>query len=135
MTKRLWALNAINACASNYTGTGQASGGVAYNVASAATSMVKPAEYKTRSLDALDITVFQEPNLAARTAQVNAFCNVNSLLIDHIRSGQAADPQIRSNQVMIVGFSGSRRPWRAIVKAMPLVNIFRPSSDRWSDAR
>lgn len=229
MTKRfltmLPALIALSACASSNMGAGLPSGGMAYNVVPAATSMVAPAEYSIGPLDALDITVLQEPDLSAKAAPVDAFGNVNLPLIGdikasgktagelarevasryaqrylknpqvsvvvakpvaqkvavqgevvqpgvypiegpttllgalslakgetqlaalndvvvfrqvngqragavfdvrQIRSGQAADPQIRSNDMIIVGYSGSRRAWRDIVSAMPLFNILRP---------
>jgi polysaccharide export outer membrane protein len=229
MTKRflgiLPTLFAISACASSNLGAGLASGNMAYNVVPAATSMVAPAEYLIGPLDALDISVLQEPDLSAKAAPVDAFGNVNLPLIGdikasgktagqlarevasryserylknpqvsvvvakpvaqkvavqgevvqpgiypiegpttllgalslakgetqlaalndvvvfrqvngqragavfdvrQIRSGQAPDPQIRSNDMVIVGYSGSRRAWRDIVSSMPLLNIFRP---------
>ena len=46
--------------------------------------------------------------------------------IRQIRSGQSPDPQIRSNDMIIVGYSGSRRAWRDVVNSMPILNIFRP---------
>ena len=46
--------------------------------------------------------------------------------INQIRSGQAADPQIRSNDVVIVGQSGSRRAWRDVLSVFRIGNIFRP---------
>lgn len=46
--------------------------------------------------------------------------------INQIRNGQAPDPQIRFNDTIIVGYSGSRRMWRDVLGAMPILNIFRP---------
>ncbi|MFC7536026.1 polysaccharide biosynthesis/export family protein [Sphingomonas sp. GCM10030256] len=46
--------------------------------------------------------------------------------VRQIRSGKAPDPQIKSNDMVIVGVSGSKRAWRDIVSSMPILNIFRP---------
>lgn len=43
-----------------------------------------------------------------------------------IRSGQSEDPEIRSNDLVIVGYSSAKRVWRDIVSSMPMLNIFRP---------
>jgi polysaccharide export outer membrane protein len=72
-----------------------------------------------------------ETQLAALN-DVVVFRNVNGQRagavfdIRQIRSGQAPDPQIRSNDMIIVGYSGSRRAWRDVVSAMPLFRIFQP---------
>lgn len=46
--------------------------------------------------------------------------------VRQIRSGKAADPQIRANDMIIVGYSGGRRALRDIMGAVPILNIFRP---------
>lgn len=219
------ALAGMAACASNNVGANLASGGMAYNVVPAAMSNVAPEEYRIGPLDALDITVLQEPELSTKAAPVDAFGNVNLTLIGdvrasgktasalaneiasryseqylknpqvsvvvakpvaqkvvvqgeviepgiypiegpttllgalslakgetqlaalndvvvfrnvngqrsgavfdirQIRSGQAPDPQIRSNDMIIVGYSGGRRAWRDIMSAMPILRIFQP---------
>ena len=219
------ALTALAACASNNIGANLASGGMAYNVVPAAMSNVAPEEYRIGPLDALDISVLQEPELSTKAAPVDAFGNVNLALVGDvrasgttagelakevasrygerylknpqvsvvvarpvaqkvavqgevvqpgvypiegpttllgalslakgetqlaalndvavfrnvngqrtgavfdiraIRSGQAADPQIRSNDMVIVGYSGSRRAWRDVMSAMPILNLLRP---------
>lgn len=43
-----------------------------------------------------------------------------------IRRGEAADPQIRGNDVIVVGFSSAKSLWRDIITAAPIVNVFRP---------
>lgn len=218
------ALCGIAACASNNVGAGLPRGGTAYNLVPAMASNVAPAEYRIGPLDALDITVLQEPDLSMKAAPVDAFGNVNLTLIGdvrangktaselakevaarysekylknpqvsvvvakpvaqkvavqgevtqpgvypidgpttllgalslakgetqyaalndvvvlrqingqrtgavfdirQIRNGQAADPQIRSNDTIIVGYSGSRRAWRDLTTGFPLLNLFR----------
>lgn len=218
------ALSGIAACASNNVGAGLPSGGTAYNLVPAAISNVAPEEYRIGPLDALDITVLQEPDLSTKAAPVDAFGNVNLTLIGdvrasgktaselakevagrygqkylknpqvsivvakpvaqkvavqgevtqpgvypiegpttllgalslakgeteyaalndvvvfrlvngqregavfdirQIRSGKAPDPQIRSNDVIVVGYSEGRRTWRDITSGFPILNIFR----------
>jgi polysaccharide export outer membrane protein len=46
--------------------------------------------------------------------------------IAQIRSGRAPDPQIRSNDMIVVGLSGSRRNWRDVLSVFRIGNIFRP---------
>jgi polysaccharide export outer membrane protein len=219
------AIPALAGCASSNFGANLPSGAMAYKEIPAAMSNVAPAEYRIGPLDALDITVLQEPDLTTKAAPVDAFGNVNLTLIGdvrasgktagdlakeiaalydrhylknaqvsvvvskpvaqkisvqgevvqpgvypiegpttllgalsmakgetqlaalndvvvfrdangsrsgavfdirQIRSGQAADPQIRSNDMIIVGYSGARRAWRDVTSVAPLLNLFRP---------
>lgn len=217
---------ALAACASSSNfGAHLPSGDMAYNVIPPAVSNVAPAEYRIGPLDALDISVLQEPDLSTKAAPVDAFGNVNLALIGdvrangktagelakeiaslysqrylknpqvsvvvsrpvaqkvsvqgevvqpgvypiegpttllgalslargetevaalndvvvfrtingqrsgavfdiaQIRSGQAPDPQIRSNDMIVVGLSGSRRNWRDVLSVFRIGNIFRP---------
>lgn len=43
-----------------------------------------------------------------------------------IRRGEAADPQIRGNDTVVVGLSNVKAVWRDVVAAMPALAIFRP---------
>jgi polysaccharide export outer membrane protein len=43
-----------------------------------------------------------------------------------IRRGQAADPVIEGNDLVVVGYSAARRFWRDVISAAPLFNVFRP---------
>ena len=216
------ALTSIAACASNNVGAKLTNGAMAYNVVPTAMTNVAPGEYRIGPLDALDITVLQEPDLSTKAAPVDAFGNVSLPLIGdikasgktanelsrevaalfgkeylknpqvsvvvakpvaqkvtvqgevtepgiypiegpttllgalslakgetqiaalndvvvfrtvngqragavfdvgQIRSGQAPDPQIRSNDLIIVGYSGGRRAWRDLLSAAPLLRI------------
>jgi polysaccharide export outer membrane protein len=218
-------LAGLAACASNNVGANLPAGVGAYNIIPAATTNLAPEEYRIGPLDALDITILQEPELSTKASPVDAFGNVNLTLIGdvkasgktanelakevaarygqrylknpqvsvvvakpvaqkvavqgevvqpgiypiegpttllgalslakgetqmaalndvvvfrqvngqragavfdirQIRSGQAPDPQIRSNDMIIVGYSGARRAWRDILSSLPIFNMFRP---------
>jgi polysaccharide export outer membrane protein len=43
-----------------------------------------------------------------------------------IRRGQAADPAIQGNDMVVVGSSGAKKFWRDVVSAAPVFSIFRP---------
>lgn len=43
-----------------------------------------------------------------------------------IRRGEAADPVIQGNDMVVVGYSAARRFWRNVLTAAPLFNVFRP---------
>ena len=43
-----------------------------------------------------------------------------------IRKGQAADPTIQGNDMIVVGSSGAKKFWRGVVNAAPVFSIFRP---------
>jgi len=43
-----------------------------------------------------------------------------------IRKGQAADPAIQGNDLIVVGSSGAKKFWRNVVNAAPVFSIFRP---------
>jgi polysaccharide export outer membrane protein len=46
--------------------------------------------------------------------------------IASIRRGQAADPVIQANDLVVVGYSSAKRFWKNVVTASPLFSIFRP---------
>jgi polysaccharide export outer membrane protein len=218
-------LACLSACASDTINSNIPRGVSAYQIIPASATSVAPEEYHIGPLDALDITVLQEPELSTKAAPVDAFGNVNLALIGdvkaggktanelareiaeryrqrylrnpqvsvvvakpvaqkiavqgevvqpgvypiegpttllgalslakgetrtaalndvvvfrnvqgqraaasfdirEIRSGRAADPQIRTNDMIIVGYSKSKRMWRDVISSMPLLNIFRP---------
>lgn len=41
-----------------------------------------------------------------------------------IRRGEAADPAMQANDLIIVGYSAARRFWQNVVTAAPLLNVF-----------
>lgn len=216
----------LTACASGGSlGEGLPSGAAAYNVIPLASANRAPEDYRIGALDALDITILQEPELSTKMTQVDAFGNVNLPLVGdvkaggktagelakevaakyaqkylknpqvsvvvskpvaqkvvvqgeviqpgvypidgpttllgalslakgetqiaalndvavfrtvngqrlgavfdvmNIRRGKADDPEIRSNDLIIVGYSGSKRMWRDVLSSMPILNVFRP---------
>lgn len=216
---------ALGACAGGAVGSALPRGAMAYNVIPLAPTDRLPEDYRIGPLDALDITVLQEPELSSKLTPVDAFGNVNLPLVgdiraggktagelskeiaarygekylknpqvsvvvskpvaqkvvvqgevtqpgvyqidgpttllgalslakgetqvaalndvavfrtvngqrmgavfdvDSIRNGLADDPEIRSNDLIIVGASGARRMWRDVISSIPILNIFRP---------
>lgn len=43
-----------------------------------------------------------------------------------IRRGDAADPVMQANDLVVVGYSAAKRFWKNIVSAAPIFNVFRP---------
>jgi polysaccharide export outer membrane protein len=217
---------AIAACTgSSSLGAGLPSGAAAYGVIPLANPNRATEDYRIGALDALDITVLQEPELSTKLTQVDAFGNVNLPLIGDvkasgktagqlakevaakysekylknpqvsvvvskpvaqkvvvqgeviqpgiypidgpttllgalslakgetqvaalndvavfrtvngkrmgavfdimsIRRGQTDDPEIRSNDLIIVGLSGSKSMWRDVLTAMPIFRVLQP---------
>ncbi len=228
MTKLITLLLAtlvLQACASNSIGSGLPSGAQAYNVIPLASANRAPQDYRIGALDALDITVLQEPELSTKLTQVDAVGNINLPLVGDvkaagktpgelsrevaalyarkylrnpqvsvvvskpvaqkvvvqgevtqpgvypiegpttllgalslakgetqlaalndvavfrtvngkrmgavfdvmsIRRGQASDPEIRSDDLVIVGLSGSKSMWRNILSTVPIFRVFTP---------
>lgn len=68
----------------------------------------------------------------ASLKQVVVFRTINgqrmgaSFDVASIRRGQAADPVIQGNDMVVVGSSGGKKFWKGVVNAAPLLNIFRP---------
>lgn len=214
------------ACASGGSiGAGLPGGAAAYNVIPLASASDTPEDYRVRALDALDITVLQEPELSTKLTQVDAVGNINLPLVGDVRAagktagelakevaakyaekylknpqvsvvvskpvaqkvvvqgevtqpgvypiegpttllgalslakgetqiaalnevsvfrtvngqrmgarfdvmsirrGEANDPEIRSNDLIIVGYSGAKRMWRDVLSSIPILNAFRP---------
>ena len=66
----------------------------------------------------------------AKLNEVVVFRNINGQRmgavfdIASIRRGQAADPIMQGNDLVVVGFSGARRFWQNVVRASPILGIF-----------
>lgn len=43
-----------------------------------------------------------------------------------IRRGEAEDPVIQGNDLVVVGYSSAKRFWNNIIRAAPMLNVFRP---------
>ena len=43
-----------------------------------------------------------------------------------IRRGDAPDPVIHGNDLVVVGYSSAKRFWKNVVNSMPIFNVFRP---------
>ena len=46
--------------------------------------------------------------------------------VSAIRRGQAADPVIQGNDMVVVESSGAKKFWKGVLSAAPLLNVFRP---------
>lgn len=46
--------------------------------------------------------------------------------VKSIRRGDAPDPIIHGNDMVVVGYSAAKRFWKNVVSAAPLLNVFRP---------
>lgn len=68
----------------------------------------------------------------ATLAQVVVFRNVEGQRmgavfdVASIRRGEAPDPVIQGNDLVVVGYSAARRFWRNILTVVPVFNVFRP---------
>jgi polysaccharide export outer membrane protein len=68
----------------------------------------------------------------ARLKEVVVFRNIDNQRmgavfdVESIRRGEAADPMIQGNDLVVVGYSGAKRFWQNVVNAAPVFNIFRP---------
>jgi polysaccharide export outer membrane protein len=221
----LAALSALAACGGRPLGENLPRGTAAYEVIPAATTISAAADYRVGPLDALDVTVFQEPELSLKGVVVDASGNIALPLIgsmavngktatelsrelekrfgetylkdpqvtvavassvsqkvtiqgevtqpgvyplkgpttlleaislargetqiaslrevvvfrtidgqrmgavfdvDSIRRGEASDPQVQGNDVVVVGLSSAKSMWRDILGATRLMNVFRP---------
>lgn len=66
----------------------------------------------------------------AKLNEVVVFRNINGQRmgavfdVASIRRGQAADPVMQGNDLVVVGFSGARRFWQNVVRASPILGIF-----------
>lgn len=66
----------------------------------------------------------------AKLNEVVIFRNVNGermgavFDVASIRRGQAADPSVQGNDMIVVGYSAARRFWQNVVRAAPILGIF-----------
>ncbi len=72
---------------------------------------------ETRVAALRDVVVFRNVD----GQRMGALFDVNS-----IRRGEATDPEILGNDVVVVGYSQARSFWRDLLQAAPLLGIFRP---------
>jgi polysaccharide export outer membrane protein len=69
---------------------------------------------------------------ASKLNEVVVFRNINGQRmgavfdVRQIRSGNAPDPVILGNDMVIVGFSSARKMWGDLLSTTPILNIFRP---------
>ena len=114
------ALTGLAACASDNLGANLPSGGMAYNVIPATTNNVAPEEYRIGPLDALDITVMQEPDLTTKASPVDAFGNVNLTLIGDVRASGKTAGEFAKEVASRYGAHYLKNPQVSVVVAKPV---------------
>jgi polysaccharide export outer membrane protein len=72
---------------------------------------------ETRVAAVKDVAVFRTIN----GQRMGAMFDIGS-----IRRGEASDPELVGNDVVVVGFSAGKSVWRDVLQAAPLMNVFRP---------
>ena len=78
------------------------------------------------------IALANGPSRVAKLSQVAIFRTVNgqrsAAVFDlrAIRNGQAADPRLIANDVVVVGFSGLSQGFQDFLQTVPLIAVFRP---------
>lgn len=75
------------------------------------------AKGETQSATLNQVVIFRDSN----GQRMGAVFDVAS-----IRRGEAADPVIQGNDLVVVGYSAARRFWQNVMSALPLFNVFRP---------
>lgn len=96
--------------------------------------VIQPGIYEiqgpTTLLGALSLAKGEAP--AAKLNEVVVFRTVNGQRtgavfdVTSIRNGQSEDPEIVSNDMVVVGFSAAKRTWRDVIASIPIMGIFRP---------
>jgi polysaccharide export outer membrane protein len=94
--------------------------------------VVQPGVYQltgpTTLLDVLSLAKGETD--IAKLDQVVVFRNINGqrmgavFNVDGIRRGEAADPVIQGNDLVVVGYSAASKLWQNIIHAAPLLGIF-----------
>ena len=94
--------------------------------------VVQPGVYQltgpTTLLDVLSLAKGETD--VAKLDQVVVFRNINGqrmgavFNVDGIRRGEAADPVIQGNDLVVVGYSAASKLWQNIIHAAPLLGIF-----------
>ncbi|HEY0625148.1 MAG TPA: polysaccharide biosynthesis/export family protein [Allosphingosinicella sp.] len=97
-------------------------------------SVEEPGVYEVRGQTTLleALAMAKGPSRVAALDQVAVFRTVNGqqmgALFDvrAIRRGEAADPEIRGNDKVVVGLSNVKSAWRDALSAVPVLALFRP---------
>lgn len=79
--------------------------------------VISMAKGETEVAKLQEVVVFRSVN----GQRMGAVFNVAS-----IRRGEAADPVIEGNDLVVVGYSAARRFWRDVVSTAPIFSVFRP---------
>ena len=96
--------------------------------------VAQPGRYPYRMGDTLLVAISQarSPTEVAKLDEVLVFRTVNGQRmagqfdLAAIRAGASADPQLMPGDVVVVGYSSVRGTYRDVLRAAPLLGIFRP---------
>jgi len=97
-------------------------------------AVVEPGVYEVRGQTTLleALAMAKGPSRVAALEQVAVFRTIGGQRmgalfdIKAIRRGEAADPEIRGNDTVVVGLSDIKAVWRDVLAAAPALAIFRP---------
>jgi polysaccharide export outer membrane protein len=97
-------------------------------------SVTEPGVYEVRGRTTLleALAMAKGPTRVAALDQVAVFRTLNGqrmgalFNVKAIRRGEAADPEIRGNDTVVVGLSNVKAVWRDALVAMPALAVFRP---------
>ncbi len=103
---------ALSACAASQPMTNLPSGTNAYAVIPAAPATPQPtlADYKIGTLDTLDVTVFQEPDLSAKALQVDAAGTIALPLVGTIQARGKSPAELSRAIEQVLGNKYLRNP-------------------------
>jgi polysaccharide export outer membrane protein len=111
---------AAASCAGAQIGRNLPNGTQAYNVIPAANPEKAKEDYRIGPLDALDITVFQEPELSVKAVKVDAFGNVALPLVGSVSAGGKTANQLSSEIAASLGKKYLENPQVSVVVSTPV---------------
>jgi polysaccharide biosynthesis/export protein len=111
----------LGACASDGLDTSQlAAGASSYKLLPEGNSSLSPADYRIGPMDALDITVFEEPELSVKAVPVDAFGNVALPLIGTVPAAGRTATQLAQELTGKLGQKYLKDPKVTVVVSAPV---------------
>ena len=107
-------------CAGSGVGNNLPRGAGAYQLIPLASASKPAQDYRIGPMDAIDITVLQEPDLSAKALQVDAFGSVNLPLIGDVAAAGKTASQLAAEIAAKYGQKYLERPQVAVVVSKPV---------------